>query len=165
MSDSFYESLATWSQVVASALFIAALVYGWIKFLAPAVAKSQINKNAELLDAEHRRDAAKERVETAQRELEKAADDARAITSRANRDAAALRARIVTEAHVEGKRTVEHAEGELGRAREAAREALRGDLIRRAMTIAREAASRVDETTNRRLVAEALDGAERGANA
>lgn len=165
MSDQFYENLATWSQVVASILFIAALIYGWVKFLSPAVAKSQESKNAELLEAEHRRDAAKERVEAAQRELEKAADDVRAITARANRDAASLRARIVTEAHAEGKRAVEHAEGELDRARAAAREALRADLITRAMKIARDAASRVDEPTNRRLVAEALDGAERGANA
>ncbi len=163
MSDAFYENLAVGSQIVASALFIVALVYLWIRFLTPAVAKSQESKNAALLDAERGRDAAKERVEAAQLELDRAAEDARAIVARATRDAAAVRAKIVAEAHEEGKRSVEHASGELQRGRAAAREALRADLIARALEIARDAAAGVDDATNRRLVAEALDGAERGA--
>ncbi len=163
MNDSFYEHVAVWSQVVASALFIVALVYGWIRFLSPAVAKSAERKNAELLEAEQRRDAAKERVEVAQRDLERAAEDVRAITARANRDANELRARIISEAHAEGKRTVRNAEGELERSRAAAREQFRADLLERAMAIARDAASRLDDETNRRLVAEAVAGAERGA--
>jgi F0F1-type ATP synthase membrane subunit b/b' len=163
VSDAFYESLAVGSQVAASVLFIVVLVYLWIRFLSPAVIRSQESKNAALVDAERGRDAAKERVEAAQRELERAAEDVRAITARANRDAASLRARIVAEAHAEGKRSLEHAAGELQRGRAAARDALRADLIARALEIAREAASQVDDATNRRLVAGALDGAERGA--
>jgi F-type H+-transporting ATPase subunit b len=165
MSDSFYEGLATWSQVVASLLFIVVLVYGWNRLLSPAVAKSQEAKNAELADAERRRDAAKDRVEGAQREVERAAEDARAIVARANRDASELRTRIVAEAHAEGQRQVKNAEGELERSRASARDALRSDLLARAMQIAHEAAGKLDEETNRRLVAETIDGAEHEARA
>jgi F-type H+-transporting ATPase subunit b len=165
MSDSFYEGLAVWSQVVASLLFIAALVYGWMRFLSPAVLKAQEAKNADLLEAEKRRDAAKERVEAAQREVERASEDARAIVARSNRDASELRARIVAAAHAEGQRQVKAAEGELDRSRAAARDALRADLLARAMKIARDAASTLDDDTNRRLITEAVEGAERGAHA
>ncbi len=54
------------------------------------------------------------------------------------------------------------AQGELERARAAAREQLRTDLVERAMEIARNAAGRLDDGTNRRLVGETVDTAERG---
>ena len=41
MSDSFYEGVAVWSQVVASLLWIGLFVYLWIRFAAPLVLASQ----------------------------------------------------------------------------------------------------------------------------
>lgn len=162
MSDAFYEGLAVWSQVAGSIAFIAVLIYLFNRFVRPAVAASQDRKNAELAEAEHRRDAAKELVVVAQRELANADEDVRAIGDCAQRDAAHERARIIGDATSEGERVVRNAEGELGRARSAARDALREDLVERALQIAREAASRVDAETNARVVGGLVDRIERG---
>ncbi len=162
MSDSAYEALATYSQVVASVLFIVALVVLWNKFLAPAVVASQERKNAELAESEARRDKARAEIEIATREVATAEADAKAIRARAAVDAAATRDRILAEARAEGERLVRNADGELERGRTAARDALRTDLLERAMQIARDASAHLDESTNRRLVGEAVDTAERG---
>jgi len=162
MSDAAYEALAVWSQVVASVLFIGVMIYVWIRFIAPAVVASQARKNAELVEAEHRRDAARAQVEAAQRELDVADADARAIRARAQADATRLHEAMLTEAEAEGERLVRNAEGELERGRAEARERLRGELLEKAMQIARDAASRLDEATDRRLVADAVDVAEKG---
>ncbi len=162
MSDAFYEGLATWSQVVASLLFLVVMVILWRKYIAPAVIASQERKNAELADSEARRDAARAETEVGQREIATAEDDARGIRARAEADATATRSRILTEAHAEGERLVRNAEGELDRGRAAARDRLRTDLLEKAMQIARDASAHLDETTNRRLVGDAVDTAERG---
>jgi F-type H+-transporting ATPase subunit b len=163
MSDGFYEALATYSQVVASGLFIIALVVIWNKYLAPAVVASQARKNAELVEAERRRDEAAAAVEAAQREAARADDEARAIRARAEADAARVRERILADAKAEGERLVRNAEGELERGRAAAREALRADLLEKAMSIARDAARHLDDATNRRLVGDAVEVVERSA--
>lgn len=162
MSDAFYESLATYSQVVASLLFIVVMVVIWRRFIAPAVIASQERKNAELLESEARRDAARAETEVAQREIATADTEARAIRARAEIDAKAVRDRILRDAHSEGARLVRNADGELDRGRAAARENLRNDLLEKAMQIARDASAHLDESTNRRLVGEAVDTAERG---
>lgn len=163
MSDSFYESLAVWSQVVASILFIVALVVMWIKFLAPAVLAAQARKNAELLDSEHRRDEARARAEQAQTDIATADSDALAIKARAQSDAARLHEKIIADGLAEGTRLIVNAEGELERARFAAREQLRTELLEKALAIARESASRLDAGTNQRLVGDAVQAAERAA--
>jgi F0F1-type ATP synthase membrane subunit b/b' len=157
MSDAFYEALAVWSQVAGSVAFIVVLVYIFNRFVGPAVAASEQRKNAELADAERRRDAAKELVVVTRSEVASADDEVRAIGERAARDAAHERARIVGEAKAEGERVVRNAEGELGRARGAARERLRDELVERALQIARDAASRVDDGTNARVVSGVMD--------
>lgn len=162
MSDAFYEQLATGSQVVASILFIIVLVVLWQKFVAPAVVASQARKNAELAESEARRDAALTETETARAEIARAEDDARAIRARGATDAARTREKILADAKAEGERLVRNADGELDRGRSAARDALRADLLEKAMQIAREASLHLDEATNRRLVGEAVDTAERG---
>lgn len=162
MTDSFYEALATGSQVVASALFLIALVILWRKFLTPAVLASQARKNAELADAEARRDSARAETTVAQAEVLKADDDARAIRARAQTDATRTREKILAEATSEAERLARNADGELERGRSAARDRLRTDLLEKAMQIAREASAHLDEATNRRLVGEAVDTAERG---
>lgn len=162
MSDAAYEQLAVWSQVVASVLFIIVLAYIWMRFIAPAVIASQARKNAELGDAERRRDAARAQVETAQHEVMAAESDARSIRARAHGDATRIREAILGEAAAEGGRLVQNAQGELERGRAEARDRFRSELLERAMQIARDAASRLDDATDRRLVHEAVDVAERG---
>ncbi len=162
MTDASYEALATGSQVVASILFIIALVILWRKYLAPAVLASQARKNAELADSQARRDAALAETTVAQAEVAKADDDARAICARAQSDATRTREKILADARAEGERLARNAEGELERGRTAARDRLRTDLLEKAMQIAREASAHLDEATNRRLVGEAVDTAERG---
>ena len=165
MSDSFYERLAIGSQIVASILFIIVLVYLWRRFLAPAVLAAQTRKNAELQDAEQRRDAAKAEIGVAQAEAAVAEDDARAIAQRGRTDAANTRERILAEGRAESERLLRNADGELERGRNAARERLREDLLAKAIAIARRAALEVDDVTNRRLVAEAVDTVDPGGRA
>ena len=111
---------------------------------------------------ERRRDAARAEVEGAQAESARADVDARAIAARAQADASRLHDKTLADARSEGSRLMQAAEGELERARATARETLRAELLDRAMKIARDAASRLDEGTNRRLVGDAVDSAERG---
>ena len=162
MTDAFYEQLSTGSQVVASILFIVALVILWRKYLTPAVLASQARKNAEIADAEARRDAARAETTVAQAEVAKADDDARAIRARAQTDATRTREKILADAKAEAERLAHNADGELERGRTAARDRLRTDLLEKAMQIAREASAHLDEATNRRLIGEAVDAAERG---
>jgi F-type H+-transporting ATPase subunit b len=162
MSDATYEAIATYSQVVAAVLFIVVVVYLWNRFISPAVLAAQARKNAELLESEKRRDDARAELERAQAEVAKAESDVRAIAARAETDATRLHEKTLAEARAEAERLMTGAQGELARSRAVAREHLRDDLLDRAMQIARDAASRLDETTNRRLVGEAVDTAERG---
>jgi F-type H+-transporting ATPase subunit b len=162
VSDQTYEAVAVYSQVVASVLFIIALAYIWVRFVAPAVVASQARKNGELLESEARRDRARAEVEEAQAELDSADADVRAIGQRAESDAKRLQEKMLADATAEGERVVRAADGELERARAAARDALRAELLERAMQIARDAARDVDESTNRRLVGDAVQSAERG---
>ncbi len=165
MNDAFYERLATGSQIVAAILFVVVLVYLWRRFLTPAVAAAQARKNAELEEAEQRRDAARSDIDAARRELAAAEADARSTVTRGEEEAARTRERILAEARAESERVARNADGELDRARTAARERLRGDLLEKAIAIAREAAQHVDERTNRRLVAETVDSVDRPGSA
>jgi F-type H+-transporting ATPase subunit b len=162
VNDAFYESLATWSQVFGSLAFLAVLVYLFNRFVTPAVVASQERKNAELLEAERRRDGAREDVAAAQREREAADATAAGIGERARRDAQLERSRIVADATAEGERVVRNAQGELGRARGAARDRLREEILDKALQIARDSAAAVDDATNERLVAGVVAGIERG---
>jgi len=163
MSDGFYEALATWSQVGGSIAFIIVLVYLFQRFVAPAVTASQARKNAELADAERRRDAAREDVNVAKAEREAAESAAAAIAERASRDAQRVQARIVADATAEGERLLRNAGGELDRARTAARDRVHDELLQRALSIAREAANKLDDAANARLVGGVLGKLERGA--
>ena len=165
MSDAFYQQLAVGSQVVAAILFIFVIVYLWRRFLSPAVVASQQKRNAELLDAEHRRDAAKAEIAVARGESASADNDARAITQRGESDAERTREKILREGRAESERVLRNAEGELERGRSAARERLRDDLLAKAVAIARRAALEVDDATDRRLVSEAVDTVDPGGHA
>ena len=161
MSTDFYVQLAVWSQVAGSIAFIVVLVFLWIRFVAPAVVAAQERKNAELLESERRRDAAKEKLEGAQTALRAADDDVRAIGTRAERDARGEAERILAEASAESERLVRVAGGELERRRASARDELRIDLIEKALAIARTSAATIDDATNERLIGETVGTIER----
>ncbi|MDQ2908365.1 MAG: hypothetical protein M3R44_03330 [Candidatus Eremiobacteraeota bacterium] len=161
MNQAFYVSLAEWSQVAASVLFIGILVYIWVRFLNPGIIRSQERKNAELAETERRRDAAEADIDDARRDVAATDSEIAAITARAAHDAKAVGDRIVSGAAAEGRRVIANAEGELERARLAARERLRDELVAQAISIARSAAAYTDEATNRRLIGETVDAVDR----
>jgi F-type H+-transporting ATPase subunit b len=163
MNDVFYEHVATWSQILGSFAFLAVVVFLWIKLLTPAVLSAQIQKNAELSEAEKRRDAAREQAALAEAELAAAGGDVGAIAARAARDAQHLREKILAEAKAEAERLIRNAEGELGRGRLSARELLREELLTKALQMARESAAGMPESDNARLVSQVVESLERGA--
>lgn len=163
MNEAFYAQVALWSTVGGALAFIGCIMYGWIRFIAPAVIAAQERKNAELVEAEARRDALKAEVEVAKGELAVADADVVAIATRARRDAERLRQTIVDDARSEGKRLVRNAEGELDRSRLTAREALHHELLTLALQHAREAAAVLEEPTQRRLIERTVASLERRA--
>jgi F0F1-type ATP synthase membrane subunit b/b' len=160
MNEAFYEQVALWSQVLGAVAFLGIVVWGWFRFVTPAVIVARDQKNAELLEIERRRDAARADVEAARRELEDAGGEVVAIRARAERDAARLRERVVSDAALEGDRLVRNAEGELDRSRLAARDRLRDELLARALEIARDSAKKLGDETNRRLMNEVVSSLE-----
>jgi F0F1-type ATP synthase membrane subunit b/b' len=163
LSGDFYQQVATWSQIAGAIGFAIVLAYLWIRFVQPAVVASQARKNAELVEAEARRDAAKARLDEAQARAADTDASAAAILQRARDDAARLHERALVAANDEGRRLVRNAEGELERGRLAARERLRAELVRRAVQMARSSAARLDDATNRGLVGAVLERIESGA--
>ena len=147
------ELLAQVSQIVGAVVFVVVAVLIWNKYIAPGVKAYQASKNAELAEAEARRERIKADCAAAEAEI-----------ARAEADAQEIRARIVTivghdhglaiaEAKAEAERIVRNAGGELDRARLAARDRMRVELVEKALAKARaEAPRRVDPATNKRLI-------------
>jgi F0F1-type ATP synthase membrane subunit b/b' len=152
-APSFYEQLAQWSEIVGGFAFIVVAVLLFGKYALPAVRAAQVQRNADLVNAEGRREALKADVVRARAELEDADRDAVAIKGRAGADAQREHDRLLAEAKAEGERVVANAEQELARARLLAQAQLRTEFIDRALQVARaEANSRIDGTTNARLI-------------
>jgi F0F1-type ATP synthase membrane subunit b/b' len=160
MNTGFYEQLAMWSQVAGALAFMGCIVYLWFKVVTPAVIAGRDKKNAELVEAEQRRDRLKLEAEAAQAELARADADVAAIAERARRDSARLAERILADANTEGERVVRNAEGELGRSRLAAHDTLRDELLSKALQIARESAKSLDASADRRLVDQTIGALE-----
>jgi F0F1-type ATP synthase membrane subunit b/b' len=153
-----FQQIAKWSQVVCAIVFLIFLIWAVRKYLVPAIESAAKARNAELAAAEKHRDAMKTEVAQARAGVEAADRDALAIANRAKEDAARERQRILDEAKADGERTVRNAEGELGRGRIAANAALRAEFIDRALTLARkEAAAKIDDRENLRLVNNTVD--------
>ncbi|BDE08161.1 hypothetical protein WPS_34370 [Vulcanimicrobium alpinum] len=147
------ELLAQWSQIVGAIVFVVVMVWLWNKYLAPGVKSYQAAKNAELAEAEARRERLRADVADARGEVERAESEAKEIRTRAERMATREREAAIAAAHAEAERIVRNADGELARARLAARDRLRVELIEKALRKARsEASGRVDAATNERLV-------------
>jgi F0F1-type ATP synthase membrane subunit b/b' len=148
-----YQAIAEWSQVLSAVLFLGVLVWMWIKFIQPAVLAAQVAQNARITEAERHRDEAKAALESLQYEMDSAKRDAVAIKDRVAALAAAEREAILREAREAGERALRDAQGELARARAAAREQLRDELIEKSLAQARETAEhRVDAAADRKLV-------------
>lgn len=158
-----YEQIAIYSQVASSALFLAAMIWIWVKFIQPAVLTAQRNQNTALAEAERRRDEAKKSLDALQGEIDTAKRDAGAIKERVAQQAVFERGNVLREANEAGERTLRNAREELSRSRAAAREQLRDELASRALSLAREqAAQRIDEGLNRQLVGSFLGRLEHG---
>lgn len=158
----FYVRIALWSQVVASVLFIAFLVWIWVKYLQPAVLAAQERQNKQIAEAERHRDEAKATLDLLRNQINGAAHDAEAIKHRAVAQAQREFDAAVAEAKDAGERALTNAGGELDRARASAREQLRREILDRALAQARQDAERrVDVSTNARLVSDFLGSLEK----
>lgn len=147
-----YEAIAEWSQVASAVLFLAVLVWLWVKFIQPAVLAAQAAQNARVNEAERHRDEAKAALEGLQGEIGLAQQDALAIKDRIAAFVAAEREAILREAREAGERALRDAEGELARARAAARGQLRDEFVEKALGLAREtAARRMDAAADKKL--------------
>lgn len=157
------EQLAQWSQIAGAVVFIVAIVWIWNKFIAPGVKAYQAAKNAELADALARLDHIRADLAAARAEVERADEDCREILSRVDLVVHRERTKAIDEANADAERIVRNAQGELDRARLAARDRLRIEFIEKALAKARtEAPARVSDATNRQLVNATVDDLVRG---
>jgi F0F1-type ATP synthase membrane subunit b/b' len=157
------EQLAMWSQIAGAVVFVIAVVLIWNKYIAPGVKSYQAAKNAELAEAEARREHMRADCAAARASIEAAEADASMIRERAQSAAVHDRTKTVQEATAEAQRIVRNAEGELERARLAARARLRIEFIEKALAKARaEAGGRVSDTVNKQLVDTTVDDLVRG---
>jgi F0F1-type ATP synthase membrane subunit b/b' len=157
----FYVQVAIWSQVVSALLFFGVLVWLWVRFIQPAVLAAQDNSNKLIAEAERRRDDAKTALDVLGEEIGGAKHDAELIAARAAAQAEQEYAASVAEANEAGERSLRNAAAELGRARLAAADRLRVELLDRALAQARvDAERRVDAAVNATLVDRFVAGLE-----
>jgi F0F1-type ATP synthase membrane subunit b/b' len=157
------EQLAMWSQIVGAVVFLIVAVLIWRKYIAPGVKAYQAAKNAELAEAEARRDRIRADAAAAHAEIDAADADAGMIRERAASAAEHERVKTLEEAAAEAARIVRNAEGELERARLAARDRLRIEFIEKALAKARaEAPQRVGDGIDKKLVEETIADLTRG---
>jgi len=157
------ETLAQVSQIVGAVVFLIAIVLIWNKWIAPGVKGYQQAKNAELAEAEARRTHMREDLEAARSEVARADDDSREIRARVDTVVARDARKTIEDAHHEAERIVRNAEGELDRARIAARDRLRIEFIEKALAKARsDAAARVTPAADSALVERAVADLTRG---
>jgi len=158
-----YEEIAKWSQIVSAIFFYAVIVWMWIKFIAPALKQAQTDKNKQIAEAERHRDDAKAALDALRHEIEGAKHDATLIRTRADEQARREASTIVEEAREAGERALRNAQGEIDRARAAARVGLRAEFVDKALVLARvEAERRIDGPINARLVDGFATSLERG---
>jgi len=160
-----YLEIAIWSQVLSSVVFIGVLVFMWFRWLLPVFLAAQDRSNHQIAEAERHRDEVKSALATLQLEIESARHDAELIEARAGEHAEHERQALLKEAMEAGERAVEDAGRELERARAAARQRLRDDLVGRALQLARqEAVQRVGPALDARFVDRFTSSLERTAH-
>jgi F0F1-type ATP synthase membrane subunit b/b' len=162
----FYIKIAIWSQVVSSVVFLGVLAYIWSRWILPVVMAAQARSNQQIAQAERHRDEAKAALQTLSEEIEGARRDAKLIEQRVSERTDHERETLLQETTEAGDRALAEAGRELERARAAASQRLRDDLLESALRLARqEAAQRVDAALDARLVdrfAGSLEGIARG---
>ena len=160
-----YEQIAVWSNVACALLFYVVLIWMWVKFAQPAVLAAQANTNKALAETERHRDEAKASLDVLRAEIEGADRDAAAIRARSTEFASHERDAALAEARAAGERTLRNAAGELDRARAAARESLRTELLEKALDLAKsDATARVDAGLNAKLVGDFVSSIAKGSN-
>lgn len=161
--NNIFQQVALWSQVAGAIAFVVVVILLFRKYLMPAVKANQEARNAEIAEAEARCERLKAELAKARADLATAELDAAEIRHRVALVEKREREKLLGEAKHEGERLVSNAQGELARARMAAMDRLRIELIEKALQRARvEAAARVDDATNSRLVESVLDDLTRG---
>jgi F0F1-type ATP synthase membrane subunit b/b' len=151
------ELLAQWSQIAGAVVFVVVILLVWRRWIAPAVQSYQEAKNAELAEAEARRERMRADAAAARADAEHVGVETRTIRERAAADAEHERKRILAEAQDEAERLVRNAKGEIERARMAARDRLRIEFIEKALIQARkQAAGVVDDAVNAALIEETV---------
>ncbi|MDH2908727.1 MAG: hypothetical protein HKL92_05390 [Candidatus Eremiobacteraeota bacterium] len=147
-----YELIAVWSQVVCFFAFAAVAVWIWQKAVTPAVASAQEAQNQRLAELEARLAKMEAEREEARAAAVRAKEEAKLIVGRVGELVAREREKYLAEIRSEGERELHSAEGELDRARHAARERLREETLAGALAIARErAVAGMDESAERAL--------------
>lgn len=160
-----YEQIAVWSNVACALLFYVVLIWLWVKFAQPAVLAAQANANKALAESERHRDEAKASLDVLRSEIEGAERDAAAIRARSTAFAQRERDAALAEAREAGERILRNAAGELDRARAAARESLRTELLEKALDMAKsDATARVDAGLNAKLVGDFVASIPKGSN-
>lgn len=158
-----YTIVALWSQVASAALFLAVMVWIWMKYIQPAVLHAQESNNAQIATAERHRDEAKAQLELLRGEIENARRDAGAIAERAAAQAKREHEDALAEARESGERALRNAQEELSRARSAASVQLRDELLEKALAVARsDAAAAMNDHRNAQLLSSFLTALERG---
>jgi F0F1-type ATP synthase membrane subunit b/b' len=153
-----FEAIAQYSEVIGGFAFVIVAVWLFRKFVLPAVRAGEVARNADLVNAERRRDALREEVVQARGEVEAADRDVLAIAARAETDARHEHDTILAEGRREATRLLQNAQGELERGRIAARDTLRIEFIEKALNRARElAATELSDDGNTRLVGKTVD--------
>lgn len=143
MSPQLYITIAIWSQIVSSVVFVGALIFMWFRWILPAVVAAQERSNRQIAEAERHRDEVKAALETLHREIETAHHDAELIGQRVAARVEHERQAVLEEAGEAGERALDDARRELERALAAGRRRLRDDLVERALKLAREDAMRI----------------------
>jgi len=147
-----YELIAVWSQVACFVAFAVVAVWIWQRAITPAIAKAQEAQNQRLADLEARLAKMESEREEARAAAARAKEEAKLIVGRVDDLVAREREKYLAEIRSEGERELRSAEGELDRARHAARERLREETLASALAIARERAlTEVNEATERAL--------------
>lgn len=154
----FFEELARWSEILGAIAFLVVAYLLFRRFMLPMVEAAAVSRNAELVNAERRREQLRAEVSTARAHLEEVSREALSIRERGRADAQREHEHIVAEGYAEGTRLLLNARGELERGRIVARDHLRVELIERALGRARSIATeKVDAALNNRLVNRTVD--------
>lgn len=153
-----YEVIAQYSEIIGGFAFLIVMIWLFSKYALPAVRAGQVARNADLVNAEHRRESLRQDVSEARAEVEAASRDALAIAARSETDARHEHENILTDARREGMRLLQNARGELDRGRISAKDKLRIELIEKALNRARVLASeQLSDDGNTRLVTKTFD--------